>query len=90
MSRGGVRRQQKPTASQLAHEHGSHEPQDVERRLRRLLVANKSLIQTEELGEQVRGEQVRGQQRRLLVAKESLIDGLQTIMLGKNVLLMCC
>ena len=87
MSRGGVRRQQKPTASQLAHEHGSHEPQDVERRL---LVANKSLIQTEELGEQVRGEQVRGQQRRLLVAKESLIDGLQAIMLGKNVLLMCC
>ena len=85
MSRGGVRRQQKPTASQLAHEHGSHEPQDVERRLRRLLVANKSLIQTEELG-----EQVRGQQRRLLVAKESLIDGLQAIMLGKNVLLMCC
>ena len=77
-----MRRQQKPTASQLAHEHGSHEPQDVERRL---LVANKSLIQTEELG-----EQVRGQQRRLLVAKESLIDGLQTIMLGKNVLLMCC
>ena len=90
MRGGGLRRQQNPTASQLAHEHGSHEPQDVERQLRRLPVANKSLIQTEELGEQVRGEQVRGQQRRLLVAKESLIDGLQTIMLGKNVLLMCC
>jgi hypothetical protein len=83
MSGGGLRRQQ--TAPQVAHEPGFHEPRDVERRLQGLLAANKSLIQTEQLGQQVRGEQGRGRQRRLLVAKESLIAGMQMTMLGKVV-----